>query len=112
MEPLNQVIYQEPDLKQQMSQPTKVLFTSVCRPLGQEYGDSPSVGYELLFNQVTREQGIFSPRAVHHHFALDYIAENLDVPAVVLQYPTKRELIRELKKGYDYVGVSWRFFIE
>ncbi len=79
----------------------------MCRPLGSRYGDAPSVGYELLFNQVTREQGIFSPRAVHRHFSLDYIAENLDAPAVVLQYPTKRELIRELKKGYDYVGVSF-----
>ena len=26
---------------------------------------------------------------------------------MVLQYPSKRELIRELKKGYDYVGVSF-----
>jgi radical SAM superfamily enzyme YgiQ (UPF0313 family) len=26
---------------------------------------------------------------------------------VVLQYPSKRELIKELKKGYDYVGVSF-----
>ena len=26
---------------------------------------------------------------------------------MVLQYPSKRELIRELKKGYDYVGISF-----
>jgi len=26
---------------------------------------------------------------------------------VVLQYPSKRELIKELKKGYDYVGISF-----
>lgn len=42
----------------------KVLLTSVCRPLGANYGDAPSVGYELLYSQVTRAQGIFSPRAV------------------------------------------------
>jgi len=41
------------------------------------------------------------------HFGLEYIAENLDAPTVVLQYPSKRELIRELKKGYDYVGISF-----
>ena len=35
----------------------KVLLTSVCRPLGERYGDAPSVGYELLFGQVTRAQG-------------------------------------------------------
>jgi radical SAM superfamily enzyme YgiQ (UPF0313 family) len=75
--------------------------------MGPQFGDAPSVGYELLYRQVTRAQGIFSPRTVNVNFALDYIAENLDAPTVVLQYPSKRELIKELKKGYDYVGVSF-----
>ncbi len=75
--------------------------------MGPQYGDAPSVGYELLYRQVTRAQGIFSPRTVNVFFGLDYIAENLDAPTVVLQYPSKRELIKELKKGYDYVGVSF-----
>jgi haloalkane dehalogenase len=85
----------------------KILLTSVCRPMGPQYGDAPSVGYELLYRQVTRAQGIFSPRTVNVQFGLDYIAENLDAPTVVLQYPSKRELIKELKKGYDYVGISF-----
>ncbi len=85
----------------------KILLTSVCRPLGPEFGDAPSVGYELLYRQVLRAQGIFSPRTVNIHFGLEYIAENLDAPTVVLQYPSKAELIRELKKGYDYVGISF-----
>jgi hypothetical protein len=85
----------------------KILLTSVCRPMGPQYGDAASVGYELLYRQVTRAQGIFSPRTVNVHFGLDYIAENLDAPTVVLQYPSKRELIKELKKGYDYVGISF-----
>ncbi|MFH0946158.1 MAG: radical SAM protein [Planctomycetota bacterium] len=85
----------------------KVLFTSVCRPIGPDQGDGPSVGYELLHGQVTREQGMFSPRSVHVHFSLEYIAENLEAPCSVLQYPSRRELIRELKKGYDYVGISF-----
>jgi haloalkane dehalogenase len=85
----------------------KVLLTSVCRPLGPKHGDAPSVGYELLYGQVTRAQGLFSPRTVNVHYSLEYIAENLDAPTVVLQYPSKAELIRELKKGYDFVGVSF-----
>ena len=85
----------------------KVLLTSVCRPLGPRHGDAASVGYELLHGQVTRAQGMFSPRAVHPQFGLDYIAENLDVPTVVLQYPSEAELIRELKKGYAYVGLCF-----
>ena len=84
-----------------------VLLTSVCRPIGPQCGDAASVGYELLHGQVTRAQGIFSPRTVNVQFSLEYIAENLDAPSVVLQYPSKRELIRELKKGYDYVGISF-----
>jgi radical SAM superfamily enzyme YgiQ (UPF0313 family) len=84
-----------------------VLLTSICRPIGPQHGDASSVGYELLHSQVTRAQGIFSPRTVNVHFSLDYIAENLDVPTVVLQYPSRRELIKELKKGYDYVGISF-----
>lgn len=85
----------------------RILLTSVCRPLGPRYGDAPSVGYELLYRQVLRAQGIFSPRTVNIHFGLEYIAENLEAPTVVLQYPSRRELIKELKKGYDYVGVSF-----
>jgi len=85
----------------------KVLLTSVCRPLGPKHGDAPSVGYELLYGQVTRAQGLFSPRTVNIHYSLESIAENLDAPTVVLQYPSKSELIRELKKGYDYVGISF-----
>ena len=75
--------------------------------MGPKQGDAPSVGYELLYGQVTRAQGLFSPRTVNVHYSLDYIAENLDAPTVVLQYPSEAELIRELKKGYDYVGISF-----
>lgn len=85
----------------------KILLTSVCRPLGPKHGDAPSVGYELLYRQVTRAQGLFSPRTVNIHFSLEYIAENLEAPTVVLQYPSRRELIRELRKGYDYIGISF-----
>lgn len=85
----------------------KILLTSVCRPIGPKYGDASSVGYELLYRQVTRAQGIFSPRTVNVQFGLEYIAENLDAPTVVLQYPSRNELIKELKKGYDYVGISF-----
>ncbi|MBI4577606.1 MAG: cobalamin B12-binding domain-containing protein [Planctomycetes bacterium] len=85
----------------------RVLLTSVCRPLGERYGDAPSVGYELLWGQVTREQGVFSPRANHVQFSLEYLAENLDAPTTVLQYPSRRELVRELSGGCDVVGISF-----
>jgi haloalkane dehalogenase len=60
-----------------------------------------------LFGQVTRAQGAFSPRSHHVQFSLDYIAENLEAPTTVLHYPSRRELIRELERGYDVVGISF-----
>jgi hypothetical protein len=66
-----------------------------------------SVGYELLFGLVTRAQGLFSPRANHVAFSLEYVAENVEAPATVLHYPNRRELVRELAKGYAVVGVSF-----
>ncbi len=51
--------------------------------------------------------GHFQSAHGERQFSLDYIAENLDAPTVVLQYPSRRELIRELRKGYDYVGISF-----
>ena len=77
----------------------KVLLTSVCRPLGPKYGDAPSVGYELLYSQVTHAQGIFSPRTVNCHYSIEYIAENLDAPTVVLQYPSKAGVHPRTQEG-------------
>jgi haloalkane dehalogenase len=85
----------------------ELLLTSICKPIGPRYGDSPSVGYELLHGQVTTAQGLFSPRAVHLQYGLEFIAANLDTPTTVLNYPSKRQLIRELKKGYRFVGLSF-----
>ena len=85
----------------------KVLLTSVCRPFGGP-GEGDSVGAELFHAQVTRAQGIFSLRQVIRCWAIDYIAENIKAPCVVLHYPSERELIRELKSGaYDFVGINF-----
>jgi hypothetical protein len=84
-----------------------VLLTTVCRPFGGA-GEGDSVGAELFHAQVTRSQGIFSYRQVIRCWGLDYIAENIDAPAVVLHYPSEREFVRELKtRRYDYIGINF-----
>ena len=85
----------------------KVLLTSVCRPFGGN-GEGDSVGAELFHAQVTRSQGIFSYRQVIRCWGLDYIAENIEAPAVVLHYPSEREFIHEIRtKHYDYIGINF-----
>lgn len=85
----------------------RVLLTSICRPIGAAHGDATSVSYEVLHGQITRAQGVFSPRSTNYTFALDYIAANLDAPATVLHYPSHGELIRELRKSPTHVGISF-----
>jgi hypothetical protein len=84
-----------------------ILLTTVCRPFGGS-GEGDSVGAELYHAQVTREQGIFSYRQVVRCWGLDYIAENINAPTVVLHYPSEREFDRELNsRFYDYIGINF-----
>jgi len=86
----------------------KLLLTSVFKPFGvdDKYGRKENIA-ELYHNQVTREQGIFSIRYNHRSFGLYLIAENIKCPTVVLDFPSIKRFIREIKKGYDYVGISF-----
>jgi len=84
-----------------------ILLTTVCRPFGGP-GEGDSVGAELFHAQVTRAQGIFSFRQVIRGWGLDYIAENLSSPCVVLHYPSEREFRNELRRQrYDYIGINF-----
>jgi hypothetical protein len=41
-------------------------------------------------------------------WGLDYIAENVDAPSVVLHYPSEREFIREIRtRNYEYIGINF-----
>jgi radical SAM superfamily enzyme YgiQ (UPF0313 family) len=86
----------------------KLLLTSVFGPYAadDEYGEK-SNKMELFHNQVTREQGIFSYRFNHGSQGLYFLAENIDMPATVLDFPTLKRFKKELGKGYDYVGISF-----
>jgi hypothetical protein len=88
----------------------KLLLTSVFGPFGvdDEYGTKENK-LELYHNQVTREQGIFSIRSNHFYrsYGLYLIAENLEVPTVVLDFPSMDRFIEEIKKGYENVGIAF-----
>lgn len=78
----------------------------MCQPFGEKHGDglgtSAEGNYQLLW-----AQGIFRPRGMTEQFGLDFIAENIGVPTTTLHYPTMRQFIREIKKGYQYIGIAF-----
>ena len=86
----------------------KLLLTSVFGPYGvdDEYGEKENK-MELFHNQVTREQGIFSYRFNHGSQGLYFLAENIDMPTRVLDFPTFKRFKKELIKGYDYIGINF-----
>ena len=86
----------------------RILLSSVFGPYGVDdaYGRKENV-MELFHNQVTREQDAFSLRFNHQSFGLYFIAENIGAPTKVLDFPSEERFIKELSKGYDYVGISF-----
>lgn len=86
----------------------KILLSSVFGPYGVDnrFGHKENL-MELYHNQITREQGLFSLRCHHHSFGLYFIAENIEAQTTVLDFPSKIGFIKEIKKGYDYIGISF-----
>ena len=86
----------------------KILLTSVFGPFGvdDQYGVKESK-MELFHNQVTREQGVFSMRSNHNSQNLFFLAENINMPATVLDFPNLKRFKKELAKNYQYVGITF-----
>lgn len=86
----------------------KVLLTTIQQPLGIENATTTkSITNEMYNTQVTLAQGVFSLRLYFNGLSLEFIANNLKTPTTVLHFPTVKILIKELKKGYDYIGINF-----
>lgn len=88
---------------------TRLLLCGVYKPYGvQDDTGEALCTMELLNNQVTREQGVHSPRSSNPSFGLYLLAENLNLPVTVLDFPTWEEFTREIDTGgYSHVGISF-----
>jgi radical SAM superfamily enzyme YgiQ (UPF0313 family) len=88
---------------------TRLLLCGVFKPYGvKDEITDPLCTMELLNNQVTREQGIHSPRSSNPSFALYLMAENIQVPVTVLDFPSWNEFKKEIDGGnYSHVGISF-----
>ena len=84
----------------------KLLLSSVCQPFGPAHGDGFGVSYEGT-HQIMWAQGVFRTRATTTQWGIDFIAENLEIPTTTLHYPTMKQFVAELRKGYDYVGIAF-----
>jgi radical SAM superfamily enzyme YgiQ (UPF0313 family) len=88
---------------------TRLLLCGVCKPYGVSDETSDQLcTMELLNNQVTREQGIHSPRSTNPSFGLYLMAENIHVSTTVLDFPSWEEFTNEIDTGnYSHVGISF-----
>jgi len=87
----------------------KLLLSGVFGPFGVDdaYGRKENV-MELFHNQVTKAQGPASLRFHHRSFGLYFLAENVDAPVTVLDFPSKEQFVAELRRQrYDAVGISF-----
>ncbi len=87
----------------------KVLLSSVFGPYAQDdkYGSRTINPMELYHNQVTRVQGPFSLRMFHRSWGLMLIQANIEVPCVLLDFPTLDRFVQEIRDNcYDIVGIS------
>jgi radical SAM superfamily enzyme YgiQ (UPF0313 family) len=88
--------------------PPRILLAGVFAPYGvdDEFGRRENV-MELFHNQITKAQGLASLRFLHRSFGLYFLAENIRAEVTVLDFPSRRRFVRELRRGYDIVGISF-----
>ncbi|MBI5446910.1 MAG: cobalamin B12-binding domain-containing protein [Deltaproteobacteria bacterium] len=86
----------------------RILLSGVFGPFGVDdaYGRKENI-MELFHNQVTKAQGASSWRYHHRSFGLYFLAANLDADVTVLDFPSRKRFLREVRKGYDVVGLSF-----
>jgi radical SAM superfamily enzyme YgiQ (UPF0313 family) len=87
----------------------RLLLCGVYKPFGIKDETAEELcTMELLNNQVTREQGVHSPRSNNPSFGLYLLAENIKVPVTVLDFPSWDEFTKEIDSdAYTHVGLSF-----
>ncbi|MGC4120240.1 MAG: cobalamin-dependent protein [Myxococcales bacterium] len=87
----------------------RILLSGVFGPFGvdDEFGRRENI-MELFHNQVTKAQGAASLRYHHRSFGLYFLAENVQAPVTVLDFPTREKFAQVLRRErFDAVGLSF-----
>lgn len=86
----------------------RLLLSTVFRPFGvDDQYCRRDILSEFYHTNLTRGDGIFSIRGQNPNLGIHFIAENLEIPTKVIEYPSIEEFTRELKRGYSHVGISF-----
>ncbi|MFP4040468.1 MAG: B12-binding domain-containing radical SAM protein [Desulfosudaceae bacterium] len=90
-----------------MTAPPRILLTGPFKPFAIDdiYSRKESIP-ELFHNQITRYQGIYSPRIHYPTYGLHLIAANVPADITVLDFPGWKRFLKEIRKGYDYIGIG------
>ncbi len=83
---------------------SKILFTSSLYPYPTLPNDTSLT--DATGARFTRADGIFCIISHSHHFANHILAQNINIPSVVLEYPRWDDFVAEIDKSYDIVGIS------
>jgi radical SAM superfamily enzyme YgiQ (UPF0313 family) len=96
----------EQALKQ--NRPQRILLSGVFGPYGVDdaFGRKENI-MELFHNQVTKAQEMASWRFHHLSYGLYFLAANVNADVTVLDFPTQKRFVEELRNGYDVVGISF-----
>jgi len=86
---------------------TRILLTGPFKPFAVDnvYSRKESIP-ELFHNQLTHFQGVFSPRMAFPTYGLHLIGANVPEDFTVLEWPTLKRFEKEVRKGYDYIGIG------
>ena len=84
---------------------TKILFSTPCQPYPIQFNNVSLT--DISFQRFTQQQDIFTLSGHVHCQGVHTIAQNISVPSIFLEYPTWDYFEKEVKKGYDFVGISF-----
>jgi hypothetical protein len=89
----------------------KILLTSVFRPYAAKHSkynkDGDEEWLDYMASRISREPGPFIMSSYMSGTALTLMAANLDADVTVMGHPSVEEYVTELKKGPDFVGITF-----
>src|SRR3990172_8804021 len=83
----------------------RILFTTPTQPYPTQFCNDSLT--DLTSQRFTKGQDIFTLSGHMHCHAVHILAQNISAPPRVLEFPHWEDFEEEVKKGYDYVGVSY-----